>query len=356
MAIHGTLSPAPTGEVTPKQLNSINEFIAKVLKSGDFKVLPLAGDASTRKYFRVVNDDKSWVLMLWDPFNDIENYPFLNIRQHFAKAGVDVPKMIDLKPEDGLVLLEDLGDLTLERKFWETQDQSISLPFYIQAIDELIKIHYNATNDHDENCTAFNVKFDTDKFMWEMNYAKTHLIEGLAEVKISAAMAKRLESDFLKICKILDRQPKRISHRDYHSRNLMIKLDRVCVIDFQDARMGPVQYDLASLFHDSYVDMPKDMQNKLLQYYFERAEGEFDQKFDRDEFHQIMLIQTVQRCFKACGTFSSKLNASDDRRYLHYIHPTLSTVVETLETLGEFSNLKSIIVDEGLMEIDYEGL
>ncbi|MBC87418.1 MAG: hypothetical protein CL677_09605 [Bdellovibrionaceae bacterium] len=349
-------SDNPIGASTNDITADLKNFVHCSIGSDEFKVLPLAGDASTRKYFRIVDDSKSWALMVWKPFESESDYPFLNIQNHFSRSGVEVPEVIAVDKNLGMILLEDLGDLTLERKYWETQDHAISVPFYIQAIEELLKIHFTATNDKKHSCVAFNVEFNTEKFLWEMNYAKTHLIEGIAEVKLSTAAEKGLAKDFESICKILDRQPKRISHRDYHSRNLMIKLDKMKVIDFQDARMGPVQYDLVSLLHDSYVDMQPNMQNQLLKHYLHRAKEEFNQTFDEDEFNQIMMVQLIQRCFKACGSFSSFLNQRSDRRYLHYIHPTLVKVVNTLDSIEEFRTLRSILVDEGLMEIDYEAL
>ncbi len=93
-------------------------FLEKNFGSDDFEVVSLAGDASTRRYYRVVFADKSWVLMAWEPFKDAESFPFLNVLKHFEKHQVHVPEVIGFSPADGLVLLEDLGDLTLERKFW----------------------------------------------------------------------------------------------------------------------------------------------------------------------------------------------------------------------------------------------
>jgi len=98
----------------------IHLFLKNSLKSEDFKVYSLAGDASNRRYYRVILDHQSWVLMRWEPY-DPNNYPFLSVLQHFAKAEVHVPEVVFQSPQDGLVLLEDLGDLTLERKFWESQ-------------------------------------------------------------------------------------------------------------------------------------------------------------------------------------------------------------------------------------------
>ncbi len=120
----------------------INAFIAKTIGTKEFESLQLAGDASSRKYFRIVFNDQSRVLMYWEPFTDVVNYPFLNVLKHFAKNDVRVPKVEASAPELGVVLLEDLGDLTLERKFWENQNQEAAWPFYGQAIDEIIKIHF----------------------------------------------------------------------------------------------------------------------------------------------------------------------------------------------------------------------
>src|SRR5687768_3112531 len=113
------------------------KFLETHLQSDDFKVYQLAGDASNRRYYRIMHNNQSWVLMRWEPF-DPENYPFLSVLNHFAKHSVKVPEVAGMDSALGLVLLEDLGDLTLERKFWESQSQESSIPFYKQAVDELI--------------------------------------------------------------------------------------------------------------------------------------------------------------------------------------------------------------------------
>src|SRR5687768_15353994 len=120
-------------------------FVNKALKGETFQVVPLAGDASSRRYYRIVAGHRSSVLMQWEPFVDDENYPFLSVLSHFANNGVHVPEVLAKSPSEGFVLLEDLGDLTLERKFWENQNQDTVIPFYELAIDEIAKIHYAAS-------------------------------------------------------------------------------------------------------------------------------------------------------------------------------------------------------------------
>lgn len=329
-------------------------FLTSFFKSEDFKVYQLAGDASNRRYYRVVRDNQSWVLMRWEPF-DPNNYPFLSVLNHFAKHGIKVPEVKKMSPEMGLVLLEDLGDLTLERKFWESQSKDQSIPFYKQAVDEILKIHFPATLDKTD-CTAFKIKFDTEKFLWEMKYGQDNLLAGVCKFQFSEKANKELTQVFTEICQKLDQEPKFIAHRDYHSRNLMIKFDDMRVIDFQDARLGPVQYDLVSLFRDSYVDIPEDMAQTLMDYYLERAKPFLAKDFSQDHFDEIYEVQTIQRCFKACGSFSSFYHQRQDTRYLKYISHTLKRVMKSLIEFPEYKIFADILIDSGALERKYESL
>ena len=331
----------------------LDSFISKNIK-GDFKVFPLAGDASNRRYYRVVMDQASWVLMRWEKF-DPNNYPFLSVLNHFKNNAIKVPNVISYDADDGLVLLEDLGDLTLERKFWESQSQEASMIFYKMAIDELIKIHYTAT-DNKSDCTAFKIKFDTEKFLWEMNYGKDNLLLGILNFNLSSSASADLQRIFTDICAKLDQEPKRIAHRDYHSRNLMIKFDDMRVIDFQDARLGPIQYDLVSLFKDSYVDMNESMVQSLMSYYLDQARQHQKNDFSMNHFNYIFELQSIQRCFKACGSFASFFHQRNDRRYLKYLPPTLKRTLKSLSNFPEYKVFTDILIDSGALEKKYESL
>ena len=339
-------------------------FLESALGPREFEIFQLAGDASARKYFRVAAGNESWVLMSWEPFKNDGKYPFLSVLEHFNKHHVQVPQVAGLDPDRGLVLLEDLGDLTLERKFWENQSQKMSLGFYKQTIDELIKIHYPATFDHTE-CVAFKVAFDVDKLLWEMNYGREHLISGLCGVKLSELESRELDRIFLQICTTLHQEPKFIAHRDYHSRNVMIKLGKTRIIDFQDARMGAVQYDLVSLLRDSYVAMDDATAHELIGYYLDRrrdltrsaSAGHLSSQIGDvsiERFMKIYEVQTIQRCFKACGSFSSFYNLRDDTRYLKYVAPTLQTVKRSLAGFDEYRPFLEILSDNGVFDRKFE--
>lgn len=332
----------------------LNPFLTRSLNSNAYKVFSLAGDASNRRYYRVVLDNQSWVLMRWEPFQP-ENYPFLSVLNHFAKNGVHVPQVIAMSPEEGLVLLEDLGDLTLERKFWESQNQEAAMEFYQMAVDEIVKIHHPATLNKSD-CTAFKIKFDTEKFLWEMNYGKDNLISGILKFNWSDSLNKEMANIFLDICTRLDQEPKRIAHRDYHSRNLMIKLDQMSVIDFQDARLGPIQYDLVSLMRDSYVDMNDSMAKNLINYYLEKSKEYLPKDFSREHFDRIYELQSIQRCFKACGSFASFYHLRQDHRYLKYLSGTLRRVMKAINEFPEYKTFADVLIDSGALERKYESL
>ncbi len=333
-------------------------FLVQVLGSSDIEVFSLAGDASNRRYYRVAVNEQSTVLMVWEPFEDNAQYPFLSVLNHFASCGVQVPRVIAKNPKLGFVLLEDLGDLTLERKFWENQNQQLCIPFYKQAIDELLKIHFDANDSTKGDCTAFHVAFDTEKLMWEMNYMKRHLLEGVfaghLQGKFDQNDAKAVEEESLRICDELSRQPRVVTHRDYHSRNIMIKLGKIRVIDFQDARMGTMQYDLVSLLRDSYVNLNEAIAQELLDYYLQKRSEKGLAPLDGREFNRVYELQTVQRCLKACGSFASFYNTREDVRYLKYLPKTLQSVRLSLARIGEFKKLESYLELSGLYRIDFE--
>ncbi len=330
----------------------IKNWISAQIGTPEFAIVQLAGDASARRYHRVIQDEKTFVLMSWEPFSQAD-YPFLSVQRHFSHCHVQVPEIVAIGESLGLLLLEDLGDLTLERKFWESSKQENSEDFYLKTIDELIKIHDVATYS-DFKSTASNTKFDTAKFLWEMNYAKENLLLGLLNFKFTDSVAKELDAAFNSFCGLLDQQPKVICHRDFHSRNVMLKRNKVVIIDFQDARLGPAQYDLVSLFKDSYVDMNEDYAAKLINYYMDNSRIKKTSGFSHENFSKIYELQSLQRCFKACGSFASFMNQRGDTRYLKYLAPTLKRVLKSLAHFPEYDIIHKILSDAGALEKNFE--
>ena len=331
----------------------IARFLEGYFQRSDFRVFQLAGDASSRRYFRVVVEDQSYVLMVWEPFTDDDNYPFLSVLNHFQKHRISVPKIFAKSAEHGLILLEDLGDLTLERKFWENQNQEFALPYYQQALEELYKINF-VPKPSDAHCTAFSTAFTKDIFLWEFNYSMKHFVKGYCGITVSEKVDSELRRLFEKICDRLLMQKQVVCHRDYHSRNIMIHLGLVKIIDFQDARLGPIQYDLVSLLKDSYVPLSTENQERLLQEYYGRLEREQKDFCTKDEFFTNYQVQTIQRCFKVCGSFTSFLNLRNDTRYIKDLKATVEKVEDALAMFPEYEVFYNFLLDHGLFERNYE--
>src|SRR6185437_8968993 len=173
--------------------------------------------------------------------------------------------------------------------------------------------------------------------------AREHFLEKVGGINLNERDQNVLQNEFLRLCDILDEQPKFVCHRDYHSRNLMLKLGRIYVIDFQDARLGPLQYDLVSLVHDSYVNLSSTSIAAIKKDYLQKAANVGPKGAIRSDFNEIFQLQIIQRCFKACGSFSSFFNMRSDTRYLKYIKHTARLVGHTLKEDGRFPLMSSLL-------------
>jgi len=322
---------------------NLDQFLRSRLETPEFSTLPLAGDASTRRYYRVVSGEKSWVLMEWEPFEKPKDFPFLSVQHYFQKHKIPVPEVLAFCEKEGLFLLEDLGDLTLERKFWEFQNQENILPYYESTLDELVKIHSLSFGDQKKSCTAYDVAFTQEKLLWEFHYMKEHLLEKKFQIPMSAIFSKALEVEFTEICRRLSSLPRVICHRDFHSRNVMIKHGRIQIIDFQDARMGPAVYDLVSLLLDSYVELNEETIQILMKRYRESFTHWAQITKDAETFQKEFDLQAIQRCLKACGSFASFFNTRADSRYLKHIPKTLEIVESKLKNFSDFPRLTELM-------------
>ena len=308
----------------------------------------IKGDGSDRLYFRVFQGKSSFILMqLQKPYSSFNS--FLNIQNYFEHNNITVPKVKFYKENLGMILLEDLGDTTLEDTFWKKSPHLLT--FYQQAIDELVKVHHHKKSDQ-LSCTAFHVIFDTKKLIDEMIYCQNHLLEEFCQIPLTMKTKKALNKDFTDLCCLLDQKQKYMIHRDYHSRNLMIKEGKVYIIDFQDARMAPCQYDLVSLLKDAYVNMNKKMENQLIDYYILKSK-EFNFQTSKDEFMKFYQLCSIQRCFKMCGSFASFYNIKKDKNYLKYIPRTLQNFLNDLSDSSDYPTLKSILIDHNLTHRTY---
>lgn len=340
---NGPTDPLP---ITPAQSLLQELFPAKQL---DFRLIPLLGDASDRRYYRLLlaapaEGITSMVLMrLAQPYTDGE-LPFVNIQRYLEAKEIPVPRIFCHDAVRGFLLLEDLGNMTLETAL-QGASREQTVEWYRHALDILITLQNPETPLPRESCLAFRLAFDVDKLMWEMDFFVTHMLKGMRGQTLPSTVEAALRGQLWKLTAILARQARVLTHRDYHSRNLMLHEGRLRVIDFQDARLGPCQYDLASLLCDSYVVLPSDLREKLFTYYLDRKAEADGQPIDRGEFALIYDYMCLQRNLKALGTFAFQTVVKGNTRYLPSIAPTIRYVQEHLARHPELRSLREILED-----------
>jgi aminoglycoside/choline kinase family phosphotransferase len=343
------------------QLHEISEGLCrssddgKALLSGTgfsgWSLEKMPGDASTRRYYRA--QSKSGfraVIMRVEPFDNLgAHYPFLAVQDHLKGCGVDVPRVLDHQAKAGFVLLEDLGDITLLRKLQDVSDMQVERSYYERAIDVLVDLHVRATEKPAQSkLEAFQLRFDLEKLMWEVQFTVENFYELHLNRKISAGDRTTIQNCFTEICGALAAEPVVFTHRDYHSRNLMVTPgenggDRFVMIDFQDARMGPAQYDLASLLRDSYYQLEETQIQTLLDYYIARVQALRGDVIPRAHFQRMFDLMCVQRNFKAIGSFASFQNKRGISTYLKYIGNTFENIRRVLLRYPEYSRLREVL-------------
>ncbi|RMF92414.1 MAG: hypothetical protein D6736_03530 [Nitrospinota bacterium] len=312
-----------------------------------FSVHRLAGDASERRYYRVLfagNSSSLVVMQLPEPFTDPETLPFCNVHAHLAALHLPVPRIVALHPPSGLLLLEDLGDVTLEKRLQEADAQTQER-LYRQAIDLLLTLQIEGSRPRERPCVAFHLAFDEEKLMWELDFFLHHAVEQLWQQTISPRDRQRFRQAFLELITPLVAEKRYFTHRDYHSRNLMVRDDRLAIIDFQDARMGLCQYDLASLLRDSYYSLPPPLFQSLLHYYMEQKALREGKGIAPEHFRYIFDRMAIQRNLKAIGTFAFQAVEKGRAAYLRYIPRTVQYVQENIARHPELSLLGQLLTD-----------
>jgi N-acetylmuramate 1-kinase len=189
-----------------------------------------------------------------------------------------------------------------------------------------VKMHTRGTQHSDPACPAFKLAFDVPKLLGELQFFREHAIAGLWQQTLTPSARDDLDAAFETLCALLASAPRYFCHRDYHGWNIMARNGAVGVLDFQDARMGPQPYDLASLLTDRGTPdlLGHALMTALLDYYIQCMEAETGWRTDRDAFHQLFDYVAIQRCLKATGTFAAMAVVRQRPQYLPYIPPTLA--------------------------------
>ncbi len=286
-------------------------------------IAALAGDASMRRYYRIRSKQGPYIVCFDETLAGAPDgeHQFLVMQALLERNGIPVPGVVAADRARGLLLLEDLGDELLEDRFpGLTNDEAEKL--YGEILDILARIQSIAP---DSSALPFNRSFDMERLMFEFDFFIEHAVRNYFSCNAREAFLHELRGEFVKIAESLQRPELFVlNHRDFHSRNIMLHGDAPYIIDFQDARMGLPQYDLASLLRDSYVRLDERVFTGILDRYYELARGRGIHSMCREEFDLFFDLSAFQRNVKAIGTFAYQSRVLGRRRYEPNIDATLS--------------------------------
>lgn len=298
VARHGMVAPSP---------DSDRRHCAEVVR-------PLTGDGSSRRLFRVVRDGRSRVVV-WNPPPppvDVdpgapviyprrhgpgvpdENESFVYVAGFLAKRGLPAPRVLAFERQAGLLLVDDLGDTLLFDRV-RTASAEERAERYGQAIEMLARLHETEGFDP---ARVMNLDYDPEfALRFEAGYFHREMVSGWARLDVAW---DAIESDAQRAARLLAADaPRGFLHRDYQSRNLMVTPEGLAVIDFQGARLGPPEYDLASLLYDPYVQLEREERERWADVY-RGARG----WPESGRFTQRLQAAVVCRMMQALGAFA----------------------------------------------------
>jgi hypothetical protein len=295
------------------------------------QLTPASSDASFRRYFRVAHSGGCHIAMDAPP--DKENIePFVRVAALLKAADIHVPDIYRQNLRQGFLLLEDLGSIS----FLDQLQPDNADALYQQAQDSLLKLQLGIDI---QNCGL--PTYDRALLTRELGIFYEWFLEKLVGVSIPESISLKLNQ--ILIDSALE-QPQVCVHRDYHSRNLMF-LEHAApgVIDFQDAVIGPISYDLVSLLRDCYIAWPEPQVDSWARNYYQRLCAAGLLQTDFSQFKRWFDLMGMQRHLKAAGIFA-RLHLRDGKSgYLADIPRTLSYIGSVCEHYPELAEVSQFL-------------
>lgn len=295
-------SPA---DATDTRLQQLRDWVTN--EYGSIQSWQVASaDASFRRYFRVRTDVTPATFIVMDAAPEQEDsYPFVDIAARMRAAGLHVPEVLAQDLERGFLILSDLGEQTYLQGL--TADNADRL--YQDAITALLQMQINIDVDGLPDYDAALLQRELDLFSdW---FLQTHL-----QVSLSATERADLDQVFAMLIARALAQPRVFVHRDFMPRNLMLSDPNPGILDFQDAVVGPISYDLICLFKDAFISWPQARIDGWIDAYEQRARAAGLTLPPSRDFHQDLDWMGLQRHLKVLGIFARICHRDGKPRYL----------------------------------------
>jgi len=308
-------------------------------------IVPLTPDASTRNYFRIPwKKGKAVAAVYPEPF-DPDFHPYLDVTRLFLENGIPVPEIYAVDGQSGVIVQEDLGDRQLFRVY-EAAPQDECDEYKERAVNLIAQIQKATDAAYERQSIASRLAFDEPKLSWELDFFVEHYFGSLRRETLRHAEAAELKAELNDISAELAARPRVLCHRDFHAANLMVDGDnRLRIVDHQDARMGPVTYDLVSFLLDRRSEPPSLAELRAYRLFLLEERRLLGLgALDPDEVALEFRLMTIQRGLKAIGTFSYQTAVCNrGSAYEQFIQPTLCIVLQAADWLDRFPALRRML-------------
>ncbi len=324
--------------------SALAAWLKSCLSDHDVHMQALPADASFRRYFRVTTNGQSFIAMDAPPEKE-PIHSFVYLAKHLRELKVPVPQIIAEDIQKGFLLLTDFGDHLLLHRI----NPSNADDLYQQAMDDLILMQANAKNNE------WDIpKFDRQMISTELSNFKHWVLEKHSENTLSPIEHKIVDAALTWLTDEMLAQPQVFVHRDYHSRNIIVQANqKLGIIDFQDAVIGPISYDLVSLLRDCYISWPQEKVTQWMSYFYENLKQHHPIDFSLAQYSAWFDIAGIQRHLKASFIFVRKWLRDNDNRYLADIPRTFAYIQHVIDKYPDLNAFAEILECKIIPELSW---
>jgi N-acetylmuramate 1-kinase len=329
--------------LTPAQIDFLKSAIEDF--SPETWKLELAGRAGSTRYFvRISKGVKSYVLVVWDS-RDEDWDRFLSVQKDLQSRVSYLPEIFKSDALHGLILEEDLGNMTLKAY---CNEYSTNMPMIARAYKDVLNALWKWQQlDVSVSQSISSRAMDLDTFIWETDYfARFCVTDYCACEKL---LNKKWEKERVLLASEASSLPRTCIHRDFQSENVMIHNGEIRFVDYQGARLGPAEYDIASLLFDPYVTL-------LTPGFVDSLFSHYQEISGKNDNNRIFYLCAAQRLMQALGAYGNLSLHKGKEWYKEYIPPALERLVKVMQFLPEFKQI-TLVVEQcrnTLMHIDVE--
>ena len=315
-----------------KRTDLLKDWLSKKLKI-EFSISIASSDASFRRYFRIKTADDSFIVMDAPPQNESIG-AFLKIGNILKKIEVNVPAIFEYDTRAGFILMQDFGGETYLDILNENNQQRL----YNDSIKSLINMQKFVKKDL---CQSYTQKIFFDEMLLFIEW----YLRKYKKYELGSKEYDELIIWFKEISKKVSGQEKCFVHRDYHSRNLMIqKSNNPGILDFQDALIGPITYDLVSLLKDAYIEWDEEIVLDHSVRYWEKAKkNRLISNLEFSKFYKDFEYMGIQRHLKILGIFARLSIRDKKNQYLENIPLVEKYLMNATERYRDFHKLRNFL-------------